>query len=141
MVSFKIFGFSEFAVWFFPALAGIASLMGIYFLGRKLFNSKIGVLAALVLLMTPHLLLISRNNMMDIFLFCFLAFSMLFFVRASLGEKNLIWSFFFLGCAFMSKSVVALLILPVFIYLLYLYDGWYLLKSRYFYRGLAFSCS
>ncbi|MDD3190384.1 MAG: glycosyltransferase family 39 protein [Candidatus Pacebacteria bacterium] len=136
MVSLKIFGFSELTVWFFPALAGVFSLLGIYFLGKKIFNSKIGILAFFALLMTPHFLLMSRNNMMDIF-FLFPGFFNVIFRESYLGRKNLVWSFFLLGCAFMFKSVVALLILPVFLYHMYLYDNWHLLKSRYFYRGLA----
>lgn len=136
MLSFQIFGINEFALWFFPALMGVATAMGLYFLGKELFNARVGLMASLILLSTPHFILTSRYNTMDIFLAGFSLLSMLFLVRSFKREKNLMGCFLFLALAFMSKSVVALLMIPVFLVYIYMKNGWHILQSRYFRLGM-----
>ncbi len=68
MISYKIFGINEFAIWFFPVVFGIIGILGTYYLAEYLFNPKIGFLSSLILLSIPHYVLMSRNNMTDIFL-------------------------------------------------------------------------
>ena len=131
MISFKIFGVTEFATWFFPVIFGIMGVVGTYYLGKYLFNSKIGLFAALILLSIPHYVLMARNNMMDIFLVSNSVISFLFLIKSKENSKYLILSGVFLGLAFMSKNVVALLNLPVFLYYLYLNKQLSILKSKY----------
>jgi len=137
MVSFKIFGINEFATWFFPVIFGILGVMGTYYLAKCLFNSKIGFLSSLVLLSIPHYILMSRNNMMDIFLVSSSLISFLFLIKSNKDSRYLILSATFLGMAFMFKNVIALLNLPVFLYYLYLNNRLGILKDKYFYLSLT----
>lgn len=136
MISYKVFGVTEFATWLFPAIFGILSIVGIYYLGKYLFNSKVGLLAALVLLSIPHYILMARTNMMDIFLVSNSLIAFLFLIRSKENSKYLILSAIFFSLAFMSKNVVALLNLPVFFCYLYLNNQLNILKSKYFYLSI-----
>ncbi|MEA1936719.1 MAG: glycosyltransferase family 39 protein [Patescibacteria group bacterium] len=136
MIAYKIFGVTEFASWFFPVIFGILGIVGIYYLGKYLFNSKVGLFAALILLSIPHYALMARNNMMDIFLVSSSVISFLFLIRSKENAKYLVLSAIFLGLAFMSKNVIALLNLPVFFYYLYINRQLSIFKSRYFYLSI-----
>lgn len=133
MISYKMFGVNEFAVWFFPVIFGILGILGIYFIAKKLFNSQIGFLSSLILLSIPHYVLMSRNNMMDIFLVSNSVISFLFLIKSRDNKKYIIFSAVFFSLAFMSKNIIALLNLPIFFYYLYLNNSLSILKSRYFY--------
>lgn len=136
MISFKIFGITEFAVWFSPVVFGILGVTGVYYLGKYLFNSKVGLFAALILLSLPHYVLMARNNMMDIFLLTNSTLSFLFLIKSEENRKYLILSAIFLGLAFMSKNIIALLNLPVFFYCLYINNQLSILKTKYFFWSL-----
>lgn len=136
MISFKIFGVNEFATWFFPAVFGVLGILATYFIAKKLFNPQIGLLSSLILLSIPHYVLMSRNNMMDIFLVSNSVVSFLFLIKSGENKKYIIFSAVFLGLAFMSKNVVALLNLPVFFYYLYLNNHLNILRDRYFYLSI-----
>ena len=136
MISYKIFGVTEFASWFFPVIFGILGVVGIYYLGKYLFNSKVGLFAALILLSIPHYILMARNNMMDIFLVSNSLISFLFLIKSKKNIKYLVLSAVFLGLAFMSKNIISLLNLPVFIYYLYISKQLNILKSKYFYLSI-----
>lgn len=137
MVSFKVFGVNEFAIWFFPVIFGIIGAVGTYYLGKYLFNSKVGLFAALILLSIPHYVLMARNNMMDIFLVGNSLISFLFLIKSRENAKYLILSAVFLGLAFMSKNVIALLNLPVFFYYLHTNSQLSILRNKYFYLSVV----
>ena len=137
MISYKVFGVTEFASWFFPVIFGILSVVGIYYLGKYLFNSKVGLFAALILLSIPHYVLMARNNMMDIFLVSSSVISFLFLIKSRENTKYLILSAAFLGLAFMSKNIISLLNLPIFFYYLYISKQLNILKSKYFYLSVV----
>jgi 4-amino-4-deoxy-L-arabinose transferase-like glycosyltransferase len=136
MISYKIFGINEFATWFFPAVFGIIGILGTYYIAKKLFNSHIGFLSSLILLSIPHYVLMSRNNMMDIFLVSNSILSFLCLIKSEENKKYIIFSAIFLGLAFMSKNIVALLNLPVFFYFLYINNRLSALKDRNFYFSI-----
>ena len=46
---FKIFGYTTFVARMFSAVVGVASIVGMYFLGKELFNNKVGIYASLLL--------------------------------------------------------------------------------------------
>lgn len=55
-ISFNILGVSEFSARFFPCIFGILTIPATYFLAKELFNSKIGLIAALfIALYTWHI--------------------------------------------------------------------------------------
>jgi len=136
MISYKIFGVTEFATWFFPVVFGIFGVVGIYYLGKYLFNSKTGLLASLILLSIPHYVLMARNNMMDVFLVSNSVISFLFLIKSRENSKYLILSAIFLGLAFMSKNIISLLNLPIFFYYLYISNQLNIFKSKYFYISI-----
>lgn len=136
MISYKIFGITEFAAWFFPVIFGILGIVGIYYLGKYLFNPKVGLFAALILLSIPHYILLARTNMMDIFWVSNSLISFLFLIKSKENSKYLILSAIFFGLALLSKNVIALLNLPVFFYYLYLNKQLNILKSKYFYLAI-----
>lgn len=132
MVSYKIFGISEFATWFFPVVFGIFGVLGIYYLSKLLFNSKIGLFSSLVILSTPHYLLLARSNMMDIFIFTFSIFSFLFLIKSKYNQKYLLLSGLLLGLSFMSKSIISILIIfPAFTYYIIFINKFGILRNKY----------
>lgn len=50
---YKIFGVSEFSAYAYSLLTGIASILLIYFLGKLLFNEKVGIIGAFLLSFFP----------------------------------------------------------------------------------------
>lgn len=52
-LAFRMFGFTEFAARFFPALAGIGSVLLLYGIGRRLFSWYVGLWAALLFSLSP----------------------------------------------------------------------------------------
>ena len=83
-ISFKLFGFTEFAVRFFPALAGIGSVLLLYGIGRRLFSWYVGFWAALLFALSPIFLdyHMARSGNHDVlFLVWFLA-ALYAFVRS-----------------------------------------------------------
>jgi 4-amino-4-deoxy-L-arabinose transferase-like glycosyltransferase len=136
IISYKIFGVTEFATWFFPTVFGILGIVGIYYLGKYLFNSKAGLFASLVLLSIPHYVLMARNSMMDIFLVGSSVISFLFLIKSKENNKYLVLSAVFLGMAFMSKNVIALLNMPIFFCYLHINNQLKVFKSKYFYISI-----
>jgi asparagine N-glycosylation enzyme membrane subunit Stt3 len=119
MISYRIFGISEFSTWLFPVLFGIMGILGVYYMGKMMFGPKVGLLASLVLVTTPHYLVMSRNNMMDIFLFTNLIWSFVFLIKTRKNGKYLIPASVFLALAFMTKNFASVLIYPVMAFWLY----------------------
>ena len=74
--SILVFGLNSFAIRFPSALFGVISVLLIFFLGKKLFNEKIGLLASFLLAISPWAIGLSRvtiepNIAITIFLFAF----------------------------------------------------------------------
>lgn len=133
MISYKIFGINEFAIWFFPVIFGIIGILGTYYLAKDFFNAKIGLLSSLVLISIPHYVLMSRNNMTDIFLLSNSLMSFVFLIRARNNGKYLILSGIFLGMAFLSKNFISFLFIPIFILYLYFFNRLSILKGKNLY--------
>ena len=63
--SAKLFGFSGFSILLPEALAGVASVLVLYALVRRIFGPAAGLLAALFLAITPVSVVTNRNNTID----------------------------------------------------------------------------
>jgi 4-amino-4-deoxy-L-arabinose transferase-like glycosyltransferase len=63
--SAKFFGFSGFSMLLPEALAGVASVLVLYVLVRRIFGPVAGLLAALFLAITPVSVVTNRNNTID----------------------------------------------------------------------------
>ncbi|MFN8594404.1 MAG: glycosyltransferase family 39 protein [Thermomicrobiales bacterium] len=64
-LSAKIFGFSGLSLLLPEAIAGVLSVTLLYHLVRRVFGGAAGLLAALVLAVTPITVAVSRNNTID----------------------------------------------------------------------------
>src|SRR5438270_3979975 len=64
-LSAKLLGFSGFSILLPEALAGIAAVGAVYFLVRRVFGATAGLIAALVLAVTPVAVATQRNNTID----------------------------------------------------------------------------
>lgn len=72
-LAYKMFGFTEFASRFFPALFGLGSVTLLAWGGSKLENARSGFFSALVLLSSVEFFLISKSVITDAVLFFFLS--------------------------------------------------------------------
>jgi len=61
-VSFKIFGINEFAARLPSAIFGTLSILLVFFVGKGLFNERVGLIAALFLTFLPWEIGWSRNS-------------------------------------------------------------------------------
>ena len=64
-LSAKIFGFTPFSIFFPQALAGVLSVLLLYYLVRRHFGVVAGLLAALALAVSPISVVTNRNNTID----------------------------------------------------------------------------
>jgi hypothetical protein len=123
-LSMKFFGINEFAARFPNAVIGILSLLLLYFIGKRLFDEKFGLIWALVYLgsFLPHLYF--KSGIIDPF-FNFFIFLSLFFISKSIsgtpdnkGFKYALLAGISIGLATLTKGPVGLLItgISVFVY-------------------------
>jgi 4-amino-4-deoxy-L-arabinose transferase-like glycosyltransferase len=145
-ISAQVFGFQGWSIILPQALGGVISVYLIYILVKRYHGEWAGLIAALVLALTPIFVAASRNNTIDVMLVMTLLFSVLVFLPATeeLSLKKLLLAFFLIGVGFNIKSLEAFLILPAF-YLTYLFTqpGQYQKKAIHLLVAtivLLFSC-
>ncbi len=112
LISYKIFGISEFAVRLPGALAAIGIILFSYGAARILFSARAALLAAVVAATTPRLFILARRLPIDILLLFFLTGSLFFIIRA-LRKKNFsgwIPVYAFLALGFLTKGPIAAVI-------------------------------
>ncbi len=119
--SAMLFGFDGWSLHFPQALSGVLSVALLYHLVRRVFGPTAGVVAALVLAVTPITIAANRNNTMDSQL---VFTSLLAAWAASLAAERgklrwLLLCAFLVGVGFNIKMLQAVMVLPAF-YLLYL---------------------
>lgn len=90
-LSFKLFGLTEFAVRFFPALAGIGCVLLLYGLGRRLFSWYVGFWAGLLFALSPIFLdyHMARSGNHDVLFLFWLLAALYAFVRS--WQKDAEW--------------------------------------------------
>ncbi len=142
VLSFNIFGVSEFAIRFPSALAALFTCLLLYFFGaRKLKSPTIGFLSAFVLVTTNGFVHnhISRTGDYDALLILFTTAQCLSFYLF-LEEKKTKWLYFFflsLLLAVLTKSIAGMFFLPAFfIYTIYKKEVLNVLKNIHFYFGI-----
>jgi 4-amino-4-deoxy-L-arabinose transferase-like glycosyltransferase len=124
-LSFSLFGQNEFAARFPSALMGLGGVILVYCLGRRLFDRRTALFAALALGTSIGYLFMSRMNIPDVTLsFCMTATMGLFLIAAQDGEqrKGLYYHLFYLFTAFavLAKGLIGI-VFPgaiIFLYLL-----------------------
>lgn len=120
-ISYKIFGINEFAARFPCALFGFLGLVGIYLLGRLLFNNRTGIFSAVILATSLEYLILSIGCVTDMVLFTLLLFGVLFFFYGQIRRRDhfYLFSSAAFALATLTKGPIGLL-LPAFIIVLYL---------------------
>jgi outer membrane protein assembly factor BamB len=120
-LSYQVFGVSNFSSRLWSAIFGFLSLVGVFYLGKTLYNRKTGVLAAIILGTFVTFFLFARHAMTDASFVFFVVASVYFFVlseKPENTERYAALSGLFFGLALMTKQIQALLIpLIIFFYL------------------------
>ncbi len=98
-IAFKIFGFTEFAARFFPAVFGLAALGLVYWGGSKLYNERTGFFSGMILLSCVEFFLISKSVITDAVLFLFFSGTLLFFYLAYTSQSRRYWYLMYICAA------------------------------------------
>lgn len=143
-LSMKVLGFSSLAPRIPSAFFGIGTVITTFLIGKMLFNNQIGFMAALILSSTIGFLYYGRLGMVDVTLTFFLATTVLFLLAGRIYPKAFLWMGVSLGLAFLTKNLIALLILPPIVF--YIFLDWsgggkkkYL--NRFFFSALLIASS
>jgi 4-amino-4-deoxy-L-arabinose transferase-like glycosyltransferase len=126
--SAKLFGFSGWSILFPEALAGVLAVAVLYILVRRSFGPIAGLIASLVLAVTPVSVATQRNNTIDSLLVFALLLSAWALIRAT-ETRRLRWLLLCalgIGLGFNIKMMEAYLVVPAFglVYLLGSSHGW-----------------
>jgi 4-amino-4-deoxy-L-arabinose transferase-like glycosyltransferase len=127
--SAKLFGYSGFSILLPEALAGVASVLVLYVLVRRVFGSAAGLLAALFLAITPVSVVTNRNNTIDSLLVLTVLLAAYAVVRAiEMGSLRwLLLCAVLVGLGFLIKMLQSYLVVPALalVYLLGAPLGWW----------------
>ena len=135
----KIFGMSEFKLRIVSALFGIASIYVIFLLGRFLFNSQAGLIAAFMLAINHQQIYFSQEARMYGMLVILTSLSAFFLLRALSSNRTAYWAAFVI-------ANIALLYTHYFSFFILFFEGLYLLTywqkykkcfKQIFFSGLA----
>jgi 4-amino-4-deoxy-L-arabinose transferase-like glycosyltransferase len=112
---YSIFKINEFWARAASAFSGILLVLVTYLVGKKEFNMRVGVLAAIALLSNPEFLLFSRIGMTDMMLSLFIYLSVLTYLYTRKDKRCWYGIGIFFALAFMTKfwaaGVIPLLLL------------------------------
>ncbi len=116
-LSFKIFGISEFTASLYILLTSLGSIIVAFFIGKFLFNARVGIFASLLLAFYPLEVIYSTHIVPDIPVAFFMGLSVLVFLYAEKNEKD---KFYILsgvtaGLAYLVK-ITAILIVPFILF-------------------------
>ncbi len=123
-ISFKVFGFTEFAARLPAAVAGLGSVMLVWQLGRQFYGERAGFLAGLILATSLEFMILSRVVQYDIPFTFFVTLALFCFAKGLLSEGDR--RFYFLGMyaamalAVLTKGPIGAVLpgLVIFIYLI-----------------------
>ena len=137
-LAYKMFGFTEFASRFFPALFGMAGLGLLAWGGNKLYNARIGFYSALILASSVEFFLISKSIITDAVLFFFFSATLLFFYLGYKEGKSGYWYAMYgaAGFSVLTKGPIGVLLpgLIITIFILWQRD-WRVLKRAHLVSG------
>jgi 4-amino-4-deoxy-L-arabinose transferase-like glycosyltransferase len=139
LLSYKLFGVSEFAVRVPSALAAMGVIIFCYGLGRRLFNPQAAIIASIIACTTARIFILARRLPIDILLLFFLTGTLFFLVRAIQINKRSAWAYAYLfaSLGFLTKGPVALFI-PGVSYLVWaLWAHRFRLRAVYIFTGTA----
>ena len=119
--AYLVFGCTEFASRFFPAIFGLASVALIGWSGKKLYSEKVGFYSAIVLASSFEFFLISKMVITDSLLFFFFSLALISFLLGYEKNESKYYYGFHLGAALavLTKGPIGIL-LPGLIITLFL---------------------
>lgn len=127
----NVFGPSAWATRILSALAGVLSVVLIYLLSKRLFDSKVALAASLVMAINSLAVFIARIGLQESLLIALGLASLYFFVRSFEEGKFLYWSATFLGLAMLTKYT-AIFLVPAYLILIFIYrPQWFKQKNFY----------
>lgn len=130
-ISAKIFGFSGWSIILPQALAGVFSVIIIYYIVKRAFSSAAGLISALCLAITPVFVAASRNNTVDnVLVLVLLLACYALTIAAEKGKlKYLLISMVLVGIGFNVKMLQAYMVAPA-LYITYLLSTGTSIKKR-----------
>ncbi len=137
-LAYKMFGFTEFASRFFPALFGLGGLALVAWGGSRLENERSGFCSALVLLSSVEFFLISKSVITDAVLFFFFSATLLFFYLGYRDGKASYWYIMYAAAGFsvLTKGPIGVLLPGLIITLFLLWQrDWRVLKRMHLASG------
>src|SRR6266536_1609535 len=116
VASARIFGFNSLSIFLPQALAGVLSVLLLYYLVRRHFGVVAGLLAALALAISPISVLTNRNNTIDSTLVLVMLLGAWAVLRAAESGKLrwLLLCAVFVGLGFNIKMLEAYLVVPAY---------------------------
>ncbi|WP_155060027.1 ArnT family glycosyltransferase [Streptomyces blattellae] len=113
-LSVRLFGLSSMAILAPEVLMGVGTVAVVYASVRRRFSPAAGLIAGVVLALTPVAALMFRFNNPDAMLALLMAVACYFVVRALEDGRTkwLVWAGVAIGFAFLAKTLQAFLILP-----------------------------
>ncbi len=110
-LAINLFGLNEWALRFFPALSGIVGCLMSYICGRKLFNRRTGILAALILGTTPLYFICAHYANLDLEVAAWISCTLLSFITAVRNPDRprtswLFATYIFAALAFLTKGMI-----------------------------------
>lgn len=115
-------------------IAGLSSILAMYFLGKKLGGEIAGLLSAGFLTISNYAIWVSRIGYLDGFLILWIALSIYFFIKAEEKSKNYIWWGTTLAAGLLTKYTF-LFMGPVFLLLILIWRK-SAFRQKYFYLGI-----
>ena len=92
-ITFKLFGFTAFWGRFWAAIFGIAGIGLTYLFAKEIYNERTGLLSALILVVSPLYVVLSKMALVDIVLTFFITLSLYFFYLAYKNPSDKKWFF------------------------------------------------
>ncbi|MFA7707792.1 MAG: glycosyltransferase family 39 protein [Candidatus Pacearchaeota archaeon] len=137
---FRLFGVGEFLPRIFLLILSIASVIGMYFLGKELFDKKVGLLSCFFMSIFWVNLFFSFRVLVDIHSLTFFIFSAFFFYKyLNTGSKSsLYWATALIGIGTLFKLSTAFLLPAILLYLLITERLTFLKKKEIWIAALIF---
>ena len=111
IAAFSLFGQTDFAARFFPAVFGTLGLFLTYFFARRIYDGRTGFWAAAILGSSFEYWLLSKAIITDMTLFVFFNAVLVFFFLGWQGNKRFYWlSYLFAALAVLTKGPIGILL-------------------------------
>ncbi len=129
----------EFLSNFLMPLIGALSVVIVYFLGKRLFNSKVGIYSALFFAFLPLHISFSGKILTDVFSTFFILIALFCFWKGyeEGDKKNKLFFGFFLALSVLSRYTALWIIPPLFFYLIIKYKSINFLKDKHLWGSVG----